>query len=114
MLKGLARLLRVYKFEPHVFSSAEAFLDGTVANETTCLIVEFQLGGMCGIELRRRLTASVSTLPVIFITATDDETTRKEALETGCIPYLQKPFPARCSSMRSARLATSPHASYCT
>ena len=95
MLKGLARLLRVYKFEPHVFSSAEAFLDSTVANETTCVIVDIQLGGISGIELRRRLTASGSTLPVIFITATDNETTRKEALETGCIAYLQKPFPAR-------------------
>jgi FixJ family two-component response regulator len=41
------------------------------------------------------LSASGSTLPVIFITATDDESTRKEALETGCIAYLQKPFPAR-------------------
>ena len=59
------------------------------------MIVDIQLGGISGIELRRRLTASGSTLLVIFITATDDETTRKEALETGCIAYLQKPFPAR-------------------
>jgi FixJ family two-component response regulator len=66
-----------------------------VANETTCVIADIQLGGISGIELRRRLTASGSTLPVIFITATDDETTRKEALDTGCIAYLQKPFPAR-------------------
>ena len=34
---------------------------------------------MSGIELRRRLKASGSTLPVIFMTALDDEAVRDEA-----------------------------------
>jgi hypothetical protein len=45
-----------------------------------------------GIELQRRLVASGSKCPVIFMTANDDEATRNEAVDAGCIAYLRKPF----------------------
>jgi FixJ family two-component response regulator len=49
---------------------------------------------MSGLELRRRLTACGSQLPIIFITAVDDEAVHKEAMEAGCVAYLRKPFPS--------------------
>jgi FixJ family two-component response regulator len=51
-----------------------------------------RLGGISGIELQRRLAASGSKCPVIFMTANDDEATRNEAVDAGCIAYLRKPF----------------------
>jgi FixJ family two-component response regulator len=36
-----------------------------------------------------------SLLPVIFITAFDDTTLRAEAMATGCVDYLHKPFDAQ-------------------
>jgi FixJ family two-component response regulator len=45
-----------------------------------------------GIELQRRLAASGSKCPVIFMTANDDEATRNEAVDAGCVAYLRKPF----------------------
>jgi DNA-binding response OmpR family regulator len=45
--------------------------------------------------LERQLKASGSALPVIFMTALDDEATRDEALQAGCTAYLRKPFGAR-------------------
>ena len=50
------------------------------------------VGGISGIELQRRLAASGSKWPVIFMTASDDEATRSEAMDAGCIAYLRKPF----------------------
>jgi FixJ family two-component response regulator len=50
---------------------------------------------MSGIDLRRKLKASGSTLPVIFMTALDDEAIREEALRAGCLAVLRKPFLAR-------------------
>jgi DNA-binding NarL/FixJ family response regulator len=41
---------------------------------------------------RRRLLASGSDCPVIFMTAIDDDATRKEAIHAGCVAYLKKPF----------------------
>jgi FixJ family two-component response regulator len=70
--------------QTNVFASAEEFLDcGTT--QADCLLLDIQLGGMSGIELRRQLTASGSTLPVIFMTASGDEGKRAQALEAGCV-----------------------------
>jgi len=90
MLRAIARLLRVKGFDVETFASAEAFLAST--GKATCLVLDVNLGGMSGIELRRRLVASGAQPPTIFITAVDDEATYKEATEAGCVAYLRKPF----------------------
>jgi FixJ family two-component response regulator len=95
MLKGLERLLNASGFDTEVFCSAEAFLARKAAREAACLVLDIHLGGMSGIELRRRLAASGSAVPVIFMTAFDDEGTHDEAAEAGCVACLRKPFPAR-------------------
>jgi FixJ family two-component response regulator len=92
MLKGVERLLDAYGFATRVFASAEAFLDLDAAGDVDCLLIDIHLGGMSGIELRHRLTASGCKLPVIFMTAFDDEATRVQAQRAGCIAFLHKPF----------------------
>ena len=94
MLKGVQRLLTAKGFDTAVFTSAEALLDSPARHGAACFVLDIHLGGMSGIELRRRLTASGCTVPVIFMTAFDDEATRREALAAGSIAYLNKPFPA--------------------
>jgi len=94
VLTGLQRLLSARGFEAEPFASAEAFLDGAAASKAGCLVLDIHLGGMSGIELRRRLAVSGSAIPVIFMTAFDDELTQREAVEAGCIAYLHKPFSA--------------------
>jgi len=49
---------------------------------------------MSGIELQRQLNNSGLKLPIIFITALEDERLREVAERKGCIAYLQKPFAA--------------------
>ena len=95
MLKSLERLLNASGFDTEVFPSAEAFLARSAAREAACLVLDIHLGGMSGIELRRRLAESGSAVPVIFMTAFDDERTHDEAAEAGCVACLRKPFPAR-------------------
>ena len=91
-LKGVTRLLTVHGFSVRTFSSAEALLDGNCVQTAACLLLDIHLGGISGLELHRRLAASGSKCPVIFMTAVDDEATRKEAMATGCVAYLRKPF----------------------
>ena len=95
MLRSLERLLNASGFDTEVFSSAEAFLARNSAREAACLVLDIHLGGMSGIELRRRLAASGSAVPVVFMTAFDDESTHDKAMEAGCVACLHKPFPAR-------------------
>jgi FixJ family two-component response regulator len=91
-LKSVARLLSVHGFEARTFSSAEALLDSDVARTAPPMLLDIHLGGISGIELQRRLAASRSMCPVIFMTAVDDDTTRNDAIEVGCVAYLRKPF----------------------
>jgi FixJ family two-component response regulator len=100
MLKALERLLTAHGFVVEPYVSAEAFLDDAAMSAMTCLVLDIHLGGMSGIQLRRQLAASGSTLPTIFITAIDNPDTHREAVDAGCVAYLLKPFPA--SSLISA------------
>jgi FixJ family two-component response regulator len=92
MLTSIQRLLNAYGFMTKAFPSAEAFLDAVA--DADCLLVDIHLGGMSGIDLRHLLTASGSKLPVIFMTAFDDEATRTQAHSAGCVAFLHKPFVA--------------------
>ena len=91
-LKGVARLLAYNGIETRTFASAEALIESGSASTATCLLLDIRLGGISGIELQHRLAASGSKCPVIFMTANDDEATRNQAVDAGCIAYLRKPF----------------------
>jgi FixJ family two-component response regulator len=94
ILRAMQRVLQVHGFETEVFSSVEAFLEGAHLGEASCLVLDVHLQHKSGIELRRQLTRSGHTLPVIFITAVESEATHKAALGVGCVAYLHKPFPS--------------------
>ena len=91
MLKSIERLLRASGYGTEMFTSAEDFVE-CGSESAFALVLDIHLPGMSGIELRRRMIAAGSLLPVIFITAFDDATLRVEALASGCIDYLYKPF----------------------
>ena len=95
MLNAAESLLDAQGFATMVFVSAEEFLDRGAATQVDCLLLDIYLGGVSGFELRKRLKNSGSTLPVIFMTALDDEAIREQALKAGCVALLRKPFQAR-------------------
>ena len=95
VLTGLKRMLNASGVAAEVFASAEEFLARGARDEPVCLVIDINLGGMSGIELRRHLSAAGSRIPVIFITARDDEATRRDAMQAGCAAYLGKPFSGR-------------------
>jgi FixJ family two-component response regulator len=92
--KAIARLLTSHGFATEVFESAEAFLSCLTSLGAACLVLDIHLTGMSGLELRRRLNAMGSELPVVFITATDDDDIRSQAVKVGCVACLRKPFAA--------------------
>ncbi|RPH60092.1 MAG: response regulator [Acidobacteria bacterium] len=88
--RSLGRLLRAADYQPVTYPSAEAFLADTKHPRFDCLLLDISLGGISGLELRRRLGAVGSTTPVIFITAHDDPATRLAAHEAGCVAFINK------------------------
>jgi FixJ family two-component response regulator len=95
VLKGLKRLLREHGYDSLLFQSARAFKDHDDFAQAICVVLDIQLGGESGIEVRYWLSDEGVSIPVIYITASDSDVVRRAALESGCIAYLTKPFPAR-------------------
>jgi FixJ family two-component response regulator len=95
MLKGVQRLLKVHGFNTELFDSVEAVCSRANMDDAFCVVLDINLNGKSGIELRHRMTSRGDALPVIYITANDDDAIRKAAIESGCIAYLTKPFSAR-------------------
>ena len=48
--------------------------------------------GMNGLQLQRHLAASGFKLPIIFITAYDNNESRQQAMQAGAVAFLSKPF----------------------
>jgi FixJ family two-component response regulator len=95
VLKGLKRLLDASKFSTETYDSAEAFLAHANLNDVSCIVLDINMPTMSGFELRHRLKAMGSTIPVIFITALNTIAVRRQAIELGCAAFLHKPFSGR-------------------
>jgi FixJ family two-component response regulator len=95
MRRSIERLLNAHGYKTEGYDSAERFLESGSACVIGCLVLDIHLGNMSGIQLRHRLSDSGSSLPVIFITAVDDDVLETQALAAGCLAYLHKPFAAK-------------------
>ena len=90
--EALRSLLRSVGFTAEAFASAEGFLNSDHLHHTGCLILDLGLPGMTGLELQQHLAAAKHRIPIIFITAYDDEAARARAFQAGAVGFLQKPF----------------------
>jgi len=91
--RALRRLIRLAGFTAETFASAEDFLGSSYLVLTACLVLDIHLnGGMGGFDLQAQLHADRVVIPIIFITAHDDVSTRERAQNSGAAAYLCKPF----------------------
>ncbi len=90
--RALGRLCRSAGYSVSCFESAEAFLDAAGTEETDCLILDVHLPGRSGPGLQAELSATDSRVPIIFVTAYEDDRVREKALASGASEFLQKPL----------------------
>jgi len=91
--RAIKRLLRSAGIGADTFSSGDDFLDmlsSMPSYSPGCVILDIQMPGLNGLEVQRRLNGS--GMPVILITAYDDMGVRAQALASGAVAYLRKPF----------------------
>ena len=90
--EGLSRLLSSVGFVVKTFASAEQYLSSDQPGRTDCLLLDFRMQGMSGIELERQLVADHSEIPVVFITGHEEETVLARVLDGNARTVLIKPF----------------------
>jgi len=92
VLNATRKLLRLRGFCVTSFSSAEEFLASPQCETTSCVITDVRMTGMNGVELQACLADRRHDVPVIFLTAFPDDTTRRRAMDAGAVAFLAKPF----------------------
>ncbi len=90
--ESLPDLLNELGFESRTFSSAQEFLNSDCIGKTRCLILDVAMPGMSGPDLKRELTRRRREIPVVFITARQDDGIRPRLIEQGAVECLFKPF----------------------
>lgn len=106
--KALKRLFTSAGFDVEVFASAEEFLGSRCALDSACLILDFRMPGISGLDLQTRLISRNSRIPIIFLTAHNDEQARAQALRSGAISFLRKPFSEE-TLIRDVNIAVDQH-----
>ena len=95
MLMSVKRLLRTNGYDTVLFSSAKAFKNQVDFEDACCVVLDINLEDGSGIELRYGLKTAGNSVPVIYMTASNNPAVRKAALDSGCIAFLTKPFSAQ-------------------
>ena len=89
---ALLDLLDEAGFAACAFASGEEFVASARLYECSCLISDIRMPGMSGLDLQCRLKAERLRIPIIFMTAHGDEGMRTQALRSGAVEFLAKPF----------------------
>ena len=79
----------------HVESDGAAALDAVRRLRPAAVVLDVGLPGLDGISVCRALREAGDWVPVLFVTARDDEVDRVLGLELGADDYLTKPFSPR-------------------
>ena len=91
--ESLPDLLRQAGYDVEAFVSAEEFLASDALSATNCVILDVGLPGMSGPELQQELRHRGTTIPIVFITAMDDDASlRGRLMANGAAAVLFKPF----------------------
>jgi FixJ family two-component response regulator len=89
---SLRLLMKSVGLRARAFDSAESFLRSYRPETTGCLVLDIRMPGMSGIELQRELARRDYSLPIIFITAHGDIPMAVQAVRSGAVDFVQKPF----------------------
>jgi DNA-binding response OmpR family regulator len=84
-------------FKVLVANTGDAGLKAVRANRPDVVVLDLMLPGMTGIEVCKALKQDKETahIPVVMLTAKDEEKDRVKGLETGADDYIGKPFSPR-------------------
>jgi FixJ family two-component response regulator len=89
---SLGRLLRSVGLDAELFASVPDFLKSHHMDQPGCLVLDVRLPGQSGLDLQRDLIAANLKMPIIFITGYGDIPMSVQAMKSGAIEFLTKPF----------------------
>lgn len=102
--RSLDFLLRSAQFDTRTYETARAFLDGLPESQPGCVVTDVKMPEMSGVELLHHMRQKDLRMPVIIITGHADVPMAVDAMKSGAVEFLEKPFDddVLLSAVRSA------------
>ncbi len=88
----LTAVLKSEGYLVDAYESAEAARKALITNEYHCILSDFKLPGMNGIEFLRKVRSDVGTVPFLIMTAFGTIDIAIEAIRAGANDFITKPF----------------------
>jgi FixJ family two-component response regulator len=88
---ALARLIALSGYDVETIGGAEELFDGDVLERVGCLVIDYQLPGLDGLELQALLNRRGSHRPIVFISGYADVPRSVQAMKAGAVDFLAKP-----------------------
>lgn len=89
---SIKELVKSVNLNAEIFASANSFLDIYTADKVGCLVLDIRMAKMSGLVLQKRLNEMDATLPIIFITGHGEVDMAVEAVKSGAVDFIQKPY----------------------
>lgn len=90
--ESLEALIRFAGWQVEVFATAQDFLAHPRIAAPGCLVLDLDLPDLNGLDLQKRVAVDRPDLPIIFITGYGDVPSSVQAMKTGAVEFLTKPF----------------------
>lgn len=91
--RSLRFLLDSVGWTVQLHASAEEFLDVmTTPKQPCCLLLDIRMPSMSGLELQQVLRGRGIDLPILFMTGHADVSMAVQAMKSGAIDFIEKPF----------------------
>jgi FixJ family two-component response regulator len=88
---GFARLIRSAGLDARPYGCAREFLAGVLDQPMACILLDISLPQLTGLQIQEELNQRGIKLPVITISAREDDETRLWARDLGAKLFLRKP-----------------------
>ena len=90
--KALASSILAAGLNVKTFASAREFLDHGPPEGPACLVLDFRMPDLSGLDLQAELSSRDIRTPIIFITGHGDIPVTVKAMKGGAVDFLTKPF----------------------
>ena len=92
MCRALSRLLHSVNMDTNTFRLGQEALRAMAWREPDCVVLDVELPDFSSLELFKRISKIHPTVPVIIMTAWEDDALRNEAIQGGASGFFYKPF----------------------
>jgi len=90
--KALLRTLVGAGMKVLAFSSAEEFLTAGEIERVSCVVADLRMPGINGLRLQTALAERMPHVAVVFVTGHGDIPSTVQAMKSGAVDFLEKPF----------------------